>query len=121
MTETTSRGRVKVVQGHKRVRAYLGSELVADTSLPLRYYLPLSDLRRELLRPSGTATHCPYKGTAGYWSVQVNGKLHEDLVWIYRLPLPESQKVAGLACFYNEKVDLTVDGVRQERASSPFS
>ena len=122
--------RVDILHSSRHVRVELDGVLLAEshhptilfeTSLPLRYYLPLSDLRRELLRPSGTATHCPYKGTAGYWSVQVNGKLHEDLVWIYRLPLPESQKVAGLACFYNEKVDLTVDGVRQERASSPFS
>ena len=51
----------------------------------------------------------------------MNGKVYQDFVWIYRTPLPESQKVAGLACFYNEKVDLTVDGVRQDRPRSPFS
>ncbi|NJC82440.1 DUF427 domain-containing protein [Planosporangium mesophilum] len=84
--------------------------ILFETGLPPRYYLPLSDVRLDLLRPSETRTHCPYKGTAGYWSVEVNGRLHEDLVWIYRTPLPESQKIAGLACFYNEKVDLFVDG-----------
>ena len=42
-------------------------------------------------------------------------------MWIYRSPLAESQKVAGLACFYNEKVDITLDGVRQDRPRTHFS
>jgi uncharacterized protein (DUF427 family) len=91
--------------------------ILFETGLPPRYYLPLSDVRLDLLRPSATRTSCPYKGTASYWHV---GE-HEDIVWIYRTPLPESQKVAGLACFYNEKVDLYVDGELQERPESPFS
>jgi uncharacterized protein (DUF427 family) len=47
--------------------------------------------------------------------------VHTDLAWIYRTPLPESQKIAGLACFYNEKVDLYLDGVLQDRAQTKFS
>jgi uncharacterized protein (DUF427 family) len=122
--------RVDVLHSSRHVRVELDGVLLAEsrhptilfeTGLPPRYYLPLPDLRRELLRPSEKTTHCPYKGTAGYWSVEVNGKVYEDFVWIYRTPLPESQKVAGLACFYNEKVDLVVDGVREERPRSPFS
>jgi uncharacterized protein (DUF427 family) len=95
--------------------------ILFETGLPPRYYLPISDLRTELLRPSGTQTHCPYKGTAGYWAIEVDGRRYEDLVWIYRTPLPESQKIAGLACFYNEKVDLFVDGIQQERPRTHFS
>ncbi|GAA1834160.1 DUF427 domain-containing protein [Luedemannella flava] len=95
--------------------------LLFETGLPVRFYLPLSDVRRDLLRPSDTLTRCPYKGTAEYWSVEVNGTRHEDLVWIYRAPLPESQKIAGLACFYNEKVDLIVDGEPWVRPHTPFS
>jgi uncharacterized protein (DUF427 family) len=122
--------RVDILHSSRHVRVELDGELLAETrhptilfetGLPPRYYLPLSDVRRELLRPSDSATHCPYKGTAGYWSVQVNGKLYEDLVWIYRTPLPESQKVAGLACFYNERVDLVIDGAREQRPATPFS
>jgi uncharacterized protein (DUF427 family) len=60
-------------------------------------------------------THCPYKGAATYWSLEVNGVSYPDYVWCYRAPLPESQKVAGLACFYNERVDIYVDGVLQDR------
>jgi uncharacterized protein (DUF427 family) len=61
------------------------------------------------------------KGSANYWSVDTGKGVHDDTVWIYRLPLPESQKIAGLACFYNEKVDVYVDGEREERPRTPFS
>jgi uncharacterized protein (DUF427 family) len=122
--------RVDILASSRHVRVELDGVSVAEsraprilfeTGLPPRYYLPLPDLRMELLRPSATVSHCPYKGTAGYWSVEVNGKLYEDLVWIYRQTLPESQKVGGLACFYNEKVDLYIDGDLQDRPRTPFS
>lgn len=118
--------RVDILASSRQVEVRVDGQTVAsstqprilfETSLPPRYYLPLSDVRMDLLRPSDTSTSCPYKGTAAYWSV---GE-HEDIVWIYRTPLPESQKVAGMACFYNEKVDLYVDGELQERPQSPFS
>ncbi|HEY2831675.1 MAG TPA: DUF427 domain-containing protein, partial [Sporichthyaceae bacterium] len=85
------------------------------------YYLPLTDLRLDLLSPTTSQSHCPYKGTAGYWTLQVGEQTHPDFVWIYRSPLPESQKIAGLACFYNEKVDLYLDDVLQERPRTHFS
>jgi uncharacterized protein (DUF427 family) len=89
--------------------------ILFETGLPPRYYLPMTDVRMDLLVPSDRETRCPYKGTAGYFSVQLGERLHKDLVWIYRTPLPESQKIAGLVCFYNERVDMYVDGVRQPR------
>jgi len=95
--------------------------ILFETGLPPRYYLPLTDLRMDLLRPTDTQTHCPYKGTASYWSVDTGQAVHTDVVWLYRTPLPESQKVAGLACFYNEKVDIVLDGERQERPRTHFS
>lgn len=95
--------------------------ILFETGLPPRYYLPLTDVRLDLLRPSDTETQCPYKGTATYWSAAVNGAVHDDLVWCYRTPVAESQKIAGLACFYNERVDLRVDGVLQDRPRTPFS
>jgi uncharacterized protein (DUF427 family) len=114
--------RIDVLASSRHVRVEVDGVTVAEsraprilfeTGLPPRYYLPLPDVRMDLLRPSATQTSCPYKGTAGYWSLDVNGRVYEDLVWIYRTPLPESQKIAGLACFYNEKVDLYVDGAAQ--------
>ncbi len=122
--------RVDILASSRHVRVEVDGVTVADsvrphilfeTSLPPRYYLPLSDIRTDLLTPSDTSSHCPYKGTAGYWSVDAGHGVHPDLVWIYRTPLPESQKVAGLACFYNEKVDLYLDGELQDRPRTHFS
>ena len=122
--------RVDILASSRHVRVEVDGVTVADshqprilfeTGLPPRYYLPLTDVRMDLLRPSDTQTHCPYKGTAAYWSVDTGDAVHQDIVWIYRTPLPESQKIAGLACFYDEKVDVFVDGVRQERPRTQFS
>jgi uncharacterized protein (DUF427 family) len=122
--------RIDILASSRHVRVELDGVTLAEsrsprilyeTGLPPRYYLPLADLRLDLLHRSAKRTHCPYKGSAEYWSVRVGDTDHEDLVWIYRLPLPESQKIAGLAGFYNERVDLYVDGERQERPRTPFS
>ena len=122
--------RVDILASSRHVRVEIDGVTVADshgprilfeTGLPPRYYLPLSDIRTDLLRPSQTQSHCPYKGMASYWSVDTGTTVHEDIVWIYRAPLPESQKIAGLAAFYDEKVDVFVDGVQQHRPQTKFS
>jgi uncharacterized protein (DUF427 family) len=122
--------RVDILASSRHVRIELDGVTVAEsrqprilfeTGLPPRYYLPLADVRMDLLRPSDTQTGCPYKGTASYWSVDAGQGPRADIVWTYRTPLPESQKIAGLACFYDEKVDVFLDGERQPPPDSPFS
>ena len=122
--------RVDILASTRRVVVEVDGQVVADSSqpsilfetgLPPRYYVPVTEVRMDLLRPSSTQTQCPYKGTATYWSLVVGGAVHEDVAWIYRSPFPESQKIAGLACFYNEKVDISLDGVRQDRPRTHFS
>ena len=122
--------RVDILASSRHVRIEIDGVTVADsarphilfeTGLPPRYYLPLTDIRTELLRPSETLSHCPYKGTAAYWSVDTGTDVHKDVVWIYRTPLPESQKIAGLAAFYDEKVDVFVDGVEQRQPHTKWS
>jgi Domain of unknown function (DUF427) len=78
-------------------------------------------VRVDLLAPTETVSHCPYKGQAEWWSVRAGEAVHDDLASSYRTPLPESQKIAGLVAFYNEKVDIHVDGVLQERPRTKFS
>jgi uncharacterized protein (DUF427 family) len=86
-----------------------------ETSLRTRYYLPPTCVRWELLSQSRTETGCPYKGRSNYWDVHVEGKVWRDLVWCYRYPTVESGAIAGYLCFYNEMVDVWVDGVKEER------
>ena len=95
--------------------------LLFETGLPVRYYLPKTHVRLDLLVPSDTVTHCPYKGRAEYWSVRTPEGVREDLAWSYRTPLPESQKIAGLVAFLDEKVDVHVDGVLRERPRTKFA
>lgn len=105
---------VKVADSHQPT-------LLFETGLPTRYYLPKVDVRMDLLTPTHSATHCPYKGTAHYWSVEAGGEVLADIAWGYRHPVMESIKIAGLVSFYNEKVDIYVDGALQERPKTPFS
>ena len=121
--------RVDILPTSRQVRAELDGVVLAEstnarvlfeTGLPPRWYIPKTDVRMELLAPTGTATHCPYKGQAQYWAVRVGDRLVEDLAWSYRTPLPESQKIAGLVAFYNERVDLFIDGQLQERPDTKF-
>jgi uncharacterized protein (DUF427 family) len=95
--------------------------LLFETGLPVRYYLPKTHVRLDLLTHTDSESHCPYKGQAEYWSVRTGDTVHEDIAWSYPTPLPESLGVAGHIAFYDEKVDVFVDGVRQERPHTKFS
>ena len=116
--------RVDVLNSSRHVKVVIDGETVADTHRPrllfetgviTRYYLPKVDVRLDLLEPSTTQTQCPYKGVAQYYSVRVGDTLHQDVVWYYPFPIPECPKIANLLAFYNEKVDLYVDGELQPK------
>ena len=111
--------RVDALQSSRHVRVERDGHLLAEsdspvlvfeTGLPTRYYLPREDVRTELLKPTDTATTCPFKGQASYWSAEVGGETHEDLVWSYENPIPQAEGIAGLMAFYPDRVDLKVDG-----------
>jgi uncharacterized protein (DUF427 family) len=118
--------RVDTLRSSRRVEVFVGADRVAntirplllfETGLPVRYYLPPADVRTELFTASDTVTRCPWKGVARYLS-------HPDVpdvAWSYPDPIPENPKIRDLICFYNERVDLVIDGVRQERPRTPFS
>jgi uncharacterized protein (DUF427 family) len=121
--------RVEVLTSSRHIRIEVDGVTVAEsraprllfeTHLPTRYYLPMTDVDQRLLRPSERRTQCPYKGEAEYFHVEVAGRVHRNLVWVYRQPLPESQKIAGMAAFYTERTDLYLDGVRQPQGNNPF-
>jgi uncharacterized protein (DUF427 family) len=122
--------RIDILASSRHVRVEVDGEAIAEstsprllfeTGLPVRFYVPKPHERRDALERSETVTWCAYKGRAQTWSVRAGGRLHPDLAWSYPAPLPESQKIAGMVAFYNEKVDIFVDGVREERPHTPFS
>ena len=95
--------------------------MLFETGAPARHYLPMTDVKLDLLERSTTRSSCPYKGDASYWSVSINGRVEHDIAWSYRTPMPEATPIAGLVCFYDEKLDVDVDGVRQPRVESHFA
>ena len=123
--------RVDALRSHRRIRVELAGVPLADTQtpvllfetgLPTRYYIDPTDVDFEHLESSSTQTLCPYKGvTSGYWSVRVGETVHPDLAWMYHYPLPAVAPIAGLVAFYNEKLDIIVDGVSLARPRTQFS
>jgi uncharacterized protein (DUF427 family) len=76
---------------------------------------------RAELHPSPRRTYCPYKGEASYWSVDAGGRRHENLGWSYEQPLPDVAAITGLVAFWDEVVDVFVDGGRRQRPRGPFA
>ncbi|KII85194.1 hypothetical protein PLICRDRAFT_116610 [Plicaturopsis crispa FD-325 SS-3] len=117
--------RVDVLQSAREVRVEVNGievartvkpKLLFETSLPVRTYIPKTDCRLDLLVPSALTTQCPYKGVANYYDVHLpDGQTIRDVVWWYRAPLPECESIKGYVAFYDEKVDVWVDGKKQAR------
>ena len=83
--------------------------LLEETGSPARYYLPRDDVRADLLQASAQRSTCPFKGQASYWSVKLGDDVYENVVWSYETPIADAADIAGLLCFYNERVDLKVN------------
>ncbi len=123
--------RVDVLNSSRHVQVALGGQVVADSRRPclvietghlIRYYLPREDVRMDLMEPSDTRSRCPYKGTARYWSANVNGQPFEDTVWSYEDTIAECPRIRDLMCFFNERVDsIHVDGERLEIPKTKWS
>jgi uncharacterized protein (DUF427 family) len=111
------------VESHGVVLAESSSPVLCfETGLPTRYYINRTDVEFTKLVPSDTETACPYKGTtSGYWSAVVEGRTHPDVAWSYDFPTRELLPIAGLIAFYNEKLDIFLDGVELERPKTKFS
>jgi uncharacterized protein (DUF427 family) len=122
--------RLDILRSSRPVRVELGGVVLAESTrarllfegpiLPVRAYLPPEDIRVPL-RPSPTRTSCPSKGEAAYWSVDLDGSVVHDLAWSYEDPLHEAAPLAGLVCFFNERLDVSFDGELPPRPHTPWS
>jgi uncharacterized protein (DUF427 family) len=123
--------RVDALRSTRRVRIELDGTVLAEsaspvmvfeTGLPTRYYLNRTDVNFDHLIRSNTVTACPYKGrTSDYWSVCLGDATYADLAWAYDFPTRQLLPIAGLIAFYNEKVDITLDGELLARPITHFS
>ena len=121
--------RIDILSTSASLRFLKRGELLAETTralalfesnLPTRWYIPREDVIAGL-EPSDTHTICPYKGTASYFTARLgDGTLLKDLIWYYPDPHPEALRIAGLVCFYNERIEIERDGVAVARPASPW-
>jgi uncharacterized protein (DUF427 family) len=116
--------RVDTRESSRHIRVEIDGQTVAEsrrpyvlfeTNHPTRFYLPRLDVRLDLLAATETRSGCAYKGFASYWSLKAGSPPGRDIAWSYAFPFAECAKIANSICFYNERVDLYVDGVLQER------
>lgn len=122
-------GRIDICRTSRHVEIWERGELLADTTrammlfetlLPVRYYLPADDVLVPLT-PSATRTACAYKGHARYLSAHAQAGVLDDLIWTYPEPLPDALRVKDYLAFFNEKVDLVIDGTPRPRPVTPWS
>jgi uncharacterized protein (DUF427 family) len=90
--------------------------MVFETGLPTRYYFDRTAVDFAHLMPSDSWTECPYKGrTSSYWTAHVGSTAVEDLAWSYDFPTRAMTPITNMVAFYNEDVDLRIDGRLTER------
>jgi uncharacterized protein (DUF427 family) len=111
----TSR-RVRIEKGGDVLAESGRARLLFETLIPVRFYLPREDVRVPLVA-SDRRSYCPYKGEASYWSA--GG--HTDIAWSYEAPLPDLPMIAGLIAFWDERVDVFVDGQRRDAPTGDVS
>jgi adenylate cyclase len=106
--------RLIIEPARKRVRAVFNGETVADSERVLVMhetgyrpvtYVPREDVRMDLLQPTDLHTHCPFKGDASYWTLEVGGRRVENAAWSYEDPYEEAEIVRGHIAFYWDRVD----------------
>jgi uncharacterized protein (DUF427 family) len=110
---------ITIAPADLQVEVRVGGELVArtdnpvvleETGQPNRYYLRREDVRMDLFRPTTFHTTCPFKGEASYWTLELDGQVHDGIMWSYETPIAAAEEITGLMCFYNDRVELTVTG-----------
>ena len=63
-------------------------------------YFPRESVRDDVLRPSDTHTWCPWKGTASYYDLEVDGRVNPDAVWYYAEPKDAAKEITDRVAFW---------------------
>lgn len=123
--------RIDVHESSRHVEVEIEGETVAEsrrpqilfeTGLPPRYYLPCVDVRTDLLERSETVTRCAYKGEAAHFHARLGDEVREDVAWCYPFPDPGCGKIQDRICFYDERVDrVVVDGDTRAVPETPWT
>lgn len=85
-------------------QAIWNGQVIAESSdlvnIEGNYYFPENDLKMDFFQASKTESHCPWKGTANYYSLQVDGKENADAAWYYADPSDAAKAIKGRIAFW---------------------
>lgn len=128
--------RVSFEPSDSRIRVEFNGKTIADsqnvmifreTGLPATYYFPRDEVQLDVLTPTDYHTHCPFKGNANYWTINVAGKLAENSAWSYEDPYDEAKAISNYIAFVWDAMDAWYeDGRRiperigEERTANPY-
>jgi uncharacterized protein (DUF427 family) len=121
-------GPLEFVYPDKRVRAFFAGTAIADSRRPLLllernhrpvYYFPMDDVRMDLLKATTKHTHCPRKGEASYWTIEVGDRRSENAAWSYLDPITRAAEIRGYVAFYGKKLDSLIEGDAPATGSLP--
>ena len=107
ITVEPAAARVTVTAGGTPVADTTAALALQEAKYPTVYYIPLADVRSDVLKPSDHTTYCPYKGDASYYSIATAEGELTDAVWYYPEPYSAVADIAGHVAFYADKVDIT--------------
>lgn len=111
-------GHIDIQLQPKPVKVFLSGTLVAETTqaqelregqYPVRYYIPVEDIRTDYFKSSSHHTHCPFKGDASYWTAAMDGRTFENIAFSYPQPKPGADRIQGMWSFYNENKDVKIE------------
>ena len=109
-TVTTEQGdvHVEVVVDGQVVASTDRPVLLEETGLPTRHYIPKADVRMDLFRPIALTTVCPFKGTASYWTLELDGVTHDGIAWSYEEPIEAASDITEMLCFFDDRAEVKV-------------
>jgi len=123
--------RLDVCKSSRHVQILINGKTVADThcpvllfetGLPVRFYIPKTDVQLDLLQPTHYQTQCPYKGTAFYYSIINGGDNLKNVIWTYPFPNTEVFKIKDLVAFFTEKLEeVFIDGKKLPKVKSKWA
>ncbi len=99
-------GTVTVTVGGTVIAASGRAQLLQEASYPPVLYVPFTDIRFDMLLPSDSSTHCPFKGDASYWSADTGGDARKDVMWAYQAPYDEMRAIKDHGAFYPDRVEI---------------
>ncbi len=86
------------------MKAIWNSRVIAESDDTVvvegNHYFALDDVKREFLKESDHTSYCPWKGTAHYYSLQVDGRSNPDAAWYYPEPKPAAKAITGRIAFW---------------------